>query len=702
VTTGSYTGREGNALEDPAGTSDSSQAESAEQPVSGAPPEPVASSTPKGPGVLATACRAAILFALLAAALDYAAQITFVPAWIENFIRANQITPEKRGMLLKTMLGAAFVGAAGAVVAIVLIRKRGRPAELVERAAWLVAPIGFVAFVPIFFRQAPWLDRAPELLAATGLTALLLEGAIVRSFDARRVLLGERAGFLSRFAARIKDVHRERATAGLVVLASIAYSFHMSGLGIRRHHNLQSGVYDLGISDNLMYNALAGHFMRSPIFSGAGDHKLSFIANHAQFGQYVLLPVYALWPRSETLIALQASLLGLAAIPLYFFARRRCTAGVSALVALAYLAYPVIHGASLYEMTYLPPATFFVMATIWALDGGRWVLFALSFACAVSMREDVPVGLAVCGVAFALSGHRTVGGLVLAALSAIYFVLVRFVIMERAGAWVFPGMVYGELLPPGEKESFAAVIRTIATNPIFVLSKMLKEQKLVYLMHLLVPVAFLPLRRGWALAALIPGTLLTLLSTNYGPTIQLGFHYALHWTPFLFLATPLVLHALRTDSPFGDAKMKAAAWSLAAASLIVTFHFGAFAKSPRFKVGFGDFDFGRTVSQVDMYQRMMKIISVIPKDASLSVSNTIGPHVSNRVEAYLSDNDGLQGAQYLAFAKYDYRYGGNRRFLRTALEGNDYGVVAYDADFVVLKAGPRNGDNDKVLSTWNP
>ena len=54
------------------------------------------------------------------------------------------------------------------------------------------------------------------------------------------------------------------------------------------------------------------------------------------------------------------------------------------------------------------------------------------------------------------------------------------------------------------------------TNPLYVISKLAVEKKVLYLMHLLIPIAFLPLRRWYLWLSLVPGGLLTLLVTRQG------------------------------------------------------------------------------------------------------------------------------------------------------------------------------------------
>ncbi len=128
-------------------------------------------------------------------------------------------------------------------------------------------------------------------------------------------------------------------------------------------------------------------------------------------------------------------------------------------------------------------------------------------------------------------------------------------------------------LGDGEK-GYKSVIKTLITNPLFVLSKLIVEKKLIYLLHLLVPVAFLPARRWYLWAAFVPGVFLTLLVTNYDPPALFSFHYVMHWAPYLFLAVPLALEALGKSLDSGIIRMRAAATTMVCVSLVLTYNYG--------------------------------------------------------------------------------------------------------------------------------
>jgi uncharacterized membrane protein len=490
---------------------------------------------------------------------------------------------------------------------------------------------------------------------------------------------------------------RARAATFSVCVAALGYSLYMTYWTVIRHRKLQSAVFDLGISDNLMANALAGEFMKTPVFSGTAG-GLNFLANHFQIGQYVFLPIYAIHPSAETLLGIQSFALGLSAIPLYLFSRRRLPDWTSALIAIGFLAYHPMHGANFYEMTYLPVACPFILATLWALDARRYVIMVPCFAIALSMREDISFGLTVAATAFALANHVRRAAFIVALVSALYFCVVRFVIMPAAGTWCFPDLMYRELIPPGAPDTFGSVIKTLITNPVYTFSKVATEAKLLLLLHLLVPVAFLPIRRAWLWVALVPGIFTTLLTTNYAPTVSMGFHYTMEWAPYVWLAVPLGLAAIARASADGAIRSRAALVAAAFATAVSSFNFGAFARHRDFRAGFSQFDFEYDGHHRARHADLMFLIGGVPEDASVAVMEHVGAHASNRVAAY-SMRNGPQGAQFIIAGKDD-GVERERANLAGVLAGRDYGIVERRGDFVLLKKGVDPSRNAALAREW--
>jgi uncharacterized membrane protein len=387
-------------------------------------------------------------------------------------------------------------------------------------------------------------------------------------------------------------------------------------------------------------------------------------------------------------------MLALGALPLFGFARRYVSSWTAVVVAVAYLAYHPMHAANFCELNFLQTGVFFVIATVWAAERQRWVWLWLAFVCGISMREDMPIGFAVLGTVFLLAGYRPRTGLVMAVVSTVWFVVLRFVIMKRVGNWWFPEM-YKDLWAPGE-QGFSSVLKTVVTNPLFVLDRIITKDKVGYVLHLLVPLAFLPARRWWLWAAFLPGAIVTLLVTSYGPPTDFAFHYVLHWVPYLFLAVPLALASIRDFDDDGGARKIGALVAFGFAMLVTSFNYGAFARREyTFKGGYNTVSFTYTSRDAQRYAELKRIIALIPRDASVSATENVGPHVSSRLYIYAM-RYGTFDARYLLAAKSEIGLGDTKKVLSAAVK-KDYGVVRRIGDFVLLERGHDQKENAALI-----
>jgi uncharacterized membrane protein len=276
--------------------------------------------------------------------------------------------------------------------------------------------------------------------------------------------------------------------------------------------------------------------------------------------------------------------------------------------------------------------------------------------------------------------------------------LLRFYVMEEAGDWWFPTM-YKELWADNER-GFRSVLKTLLTNPLFVITKLAIEKKLIYLTHLLTPLAFLPLRRWYLWLSLIPGTLLTLLVTNYDPPIQFSFHYVMHWAPYLFMASVLALVAIGKSPDLGPQRQRAALFALCGASAVLSFNYGAFARREgSFKGGFHKVEFTYTQAEADRYDRLMELIKDIPKDATVAATEKVGPHLSSRRILHTM-RTGPHGAEWIVASSRELKLSKTKVSLRAVLDQNQYGVVKRSGDFAVFKRGAPVDGNAKLIRDW--
>ena len=171
-------------------------------------------------------------------------------------------------------------------------------------------------------------------------------------------------------------------------------------------------------------------------------------------------------------------------------------------------------------------------------------------------------------------------------------------------------------------------------------------------MQIVAPLAFLPLRRPWLAVSLLPGAILTLLTTNYGPTLDIGYQYGCDFVPYVFPAVALALAAIgRAEA--GLARRRAAAVTLGLASLIATVSWGAIPPRHQFHSSYGFISFDPpTAEERRRLTALEAAMRLVPRRAILAASDRELPHVSNRLDCW-NLSVGFEGADYIIYTKID-------------------------------------------------
>jgi uncharacterized membrane protein len=287
----------------------------------------------------------------------------------------------------------------------------------------------------------------------------------------------------------------------------------------------------------------------------------------------------------------------------------------------------------------------------------------------------------------------------MAMLATAWFVFLRFYLMEQAGEWWFPKMYKGLWSAP--ETGFKSVIKTLLTNPIFALGTIIEERKVYYVMHLLVPLVFLPARRWYLWLAFLPGVVVTLLATDYKPPTMFSFQYVMFWTPYVFPAAALALAAIERRGVRGPARARAAAAGMLLASAVLTFNYGAFpARDNSLKGGYAMISFGLSPQERERYANLRELIRLIPKNASVSATERVGAHVASRQYFYAMRN-GPHDADYILASERELKLARTRPELKEALQSGEYGVLRRIGDFALFKRGQDTSQNAKLLRDWN-
>lgn len=618
--------------------------------------------------MLVRTVRAALALGIISAAVTHAMVSELVPVKIA-FFTDNLLEPAQRHLII-ALMAAAFAAIAGAVLIVTRRTPGGSPAGA-EWLARLLCPLIVLPVAMTLLRHA-WAEDAVMALTLAmfglGLERLARESA--GAWAERPPELGARL-----FALPRAFFARPRAVFVTLLVLTAGHAIFMSLWAVFAHQRFATYGYDLGQYDQVFQSVLGGRPLRLP--SLGWDQNWGGLNGHADFASFYLAPIYALYPRAQTLLVLQATLLASAALPVYWFARSRLPTQYAFALGLAWLLYAPLHGAQLYDVHMQPFGCVWVMWAIAAVDAKRWKLYWLFFTLAILCREDVSIGLATLGAFMFLSGWRVRTGVASAIVATLYFLVLRFFLMGNQ----YFAETFKLLYPPGES-GFVPVLKTMISNPGYTLRTLVTWEKVRYVAQVFAPLVFLPLRRPLHWVLMIPGFLLTLIATAYLPPIQISFQYVCNWAAYSFAAAALVLAAYRDDSQ-GRARRAAATWALMAATVIACVQWGAYSTYPMVRGGFSEVPFlPPTAADRQREADLQEVMKQVPETAPLCAADRIQAHVTWHLDTW-SLRDSTYECEYLIFSDLPGDLGNERG--RAAMAGGQYEVIVRKGEITLAK-----------------
>lgn len=395
-----------------------------------------------------------------------------------------------------------------------------------------------------------------------------------------------------------------------LALAVTAFAAGFGALAVLRHRSFSTGRFDLGNMTQAVWSTAHGDPLA--VTNLAGD-QTSRLASHFDPILVLFAPLWLLWPSPEMLLVTQAIAIALGALPVYWLAHKHLESNRAGLgFAIAYLLFPATQWLALSEFHPVALACPLLLFAFWFLDEDRLVPFAICAALACTTKEEIALAVAGLGLWYALARRRRVAGIAIAIAGTAAAALALGVVAHyNDGGDPFAGR-YEEV-----GGSPTGILKTLATDPLTILRAAFDLDGLTYLLALLVPLAFLPLAAPLALLPAVPDLALNLLSSTDTQT-SIHFHYVAPLVPALFAAA--IFAATRFERPLVK--------PLVALVLVSNFVLGAI---PLWGAIPGGEDLQASAALISDHDRAARrALRVIPDDAVVSASNSLGAHLSAR------------------------------------------------------------------------
>ena len=200
---------------------------------------------------------------------------------------------------------------------------------------------------------------------------------------------------------------------GLLLASMSAYAVVLSLVAVMRFNTFRTHAFDLGIFNQAFSTALQGRLFRETpdialIPSG------SFLGVHFNFLMWLLLPIYALAPRPETLLVLQSVFVALGAVPVFLVSRHlRGDGRAASLWSVVYLVNPAILSLNFYDFHLEAFLPLFLGMFYYSYLTRRWRWYAVFFLLSIFTIDfaSVLVGsIALAHLVRQLSVRRTANG----------------------------------------------------------------------------------------------------------------------------------------------------------------------------------------------------------------------------------------------------------------------------------------------------
>ncbi|MDP2661798.1 MAG: DUF2079 domain-containing protein [Dehalococcoidia bacterium] len=467
---------------------------------------------------------------------------------------------------------------------------------------------------------------------------------------------------------------RSPATVARVVyLVAGLYALTFAMFSILLQDTFRTNAFDLGNMDQAVWNTYQGRWFAFTNWEGG----LSRLAAHVEPLLILIAQSYHIYSSPKTLLALQAGVLSLGALPVFWLARQRLRSDFAgAVFAFAYLLTPSLQAAVLADFHAVTLSATFLLFAFYFLQKRWYPAFLFVAVLAMATKEEIPLSVFLMGLYAAFIQKDRAWGLATAALALVWAgVAFGIVIPSFNPAGSSPYLArYDYLVGPGNSGGILGM-------PGQALATVLDGQRRAYLDGLVRPLLYLPILSPFTLLLALPDLGINLLS-NFPFQYSSRVHYDAPIIPFMAISAvfgvQLVARAVaRISRPW----FRPTAIILSAGVLVSSLY------------GYSSLVFLPLTDHmptVTEHTRLAEVFTaMIPPQAPVSAGSALNPHVSQRQALYLFPE--VKDSEYIFLDVTADAYpidGPSQRYVALGLlKEGEWGIVAADDGLLLLGKG---------------
>lgn len=550
------------------------------------------------------------------------------------------------------------------------------------KARWLpdillsISGLGMVSFN---LYAIPWLDLRSKIFAvydADAIVPFLLVYIVL--IIALFMVFNSKSAFLD----------NDRAAFAVAIIAMLIQIFLSGRILYARYETLSTPTYDFNLFAQ-MFHSMAEKLQ--PLTTLERNMTLSHFRIHLSPVYYLMLPFFMIIRTPATLNVLQAVIVGSGMIPMILIARHfRLAAKVQIAFSMIYLFSAALITSGFYDLhenCFLVPFLLWLILSIEKKSNPGMVVFTI---LTLSVKEDASLYIWALSAFIIFDRKMLKQGLVIFFASGAYFIgAIRY--LNNFGEGAMTGRFEGLIAIP--KWSLLAVPYAVLRNPGFILSKVLAEEKLGYIIQMMSPLAFMPLlsRKLTRLILLVPFILMNLM-VDYRYQYDMRFQYN-YGSYVLLLYMALLFIKDHADSAGASEESSGRTFpnhkpaisillaiAVSSGILISSLHLGYYEHYPRM-----------LEANVDTLTSMKQAMDKIPDESSVLSTCYLTGYLSDRDTLYDLDYNLVDGSYFRAdYIVIDLRpaYMGDHEALVPKFISDGYELVTMNEDEILIMKLP--------------
>ncbi len=464
----------------------------------------------------------------------------------------------------------------------------------------------------------------------------------------------------------------------VVLFLALVYTVALSIFSIIRFESFTASAYDLGIMIQTVWNTANGWMLQESI--NMGFPMLRFWMAHWEFIYVIIAFFYIIFSSPHTILIFQTAMVASGAIPIFWLGRQVFQNSFIGIVfAAGYLLNPAIHNANLFDVHGITLAAPMLAFSFYYLYNKNYKRFIIFSALALSCREDSALILIMMGIYAVLIQKEKKVGFTTIVMSALFFLLwyKRMTIRNMLGLPAFDIMAGAD--------THWSHLSQVGEDILYPIKFLAKKYNIRYFLYLFGPVIFTSFFSLETLLIATPVFAINLLS-SYFYTHDIEHYYSAPIVPFIYISAIIGSRRILDFLDKKITKSRTTSNNKILQSVLVS---GILVCSGMLFLWKSNVFDGGEWKIIPHFANIKKVIRQIPEDASVSSLNALVPHVAERHEVYVF-NDNIDKVDYILYDFYMKKYTfitretfllpfdwpDNKR-IETVLRDRNYGCVAF-------------------------